>query len=67
VVVYNNGALGFVELDMKVEGLLNAYTDLENPDFRRWPRSSGFGVERNEELDASVVAFLAIPVQRFWT
>src|SRR5271168_172569 len=35
VVVYNNGTLGFVELEMKVEGLLNAYTDLETPDFAK--------------------------------
>ena len=33
IVVFNNGTLGFVEIEMKVEGLLNAYTDLLNPDF----------------------------------
>jgi hypothetical protein len=33
IAVFNNGSLGFVELEMKVEGLLDAYTNLENPDF----------------------------------
>ena len=64
VVVYNNGTLGFVELEMKVEGLLNAYTDLENPDFAKLAEVVGFRawrVERNEELEGAVIAFLAHP------
>jgi pyruvate dehydrogenase (quinone) len=64
VVVYNNGSLGFVELEMKVEGLLDAYTDLKNPDFAKLAEVIGFRgwrVERNEELEEAVVAFLAHP------
>jgi pyruvate dehydrogenase (quinone) len=64
VVVYNNGTLGFVELEMKVEGLLNTYTDLENPNFAMLAEVVGFRgwrVERNEDLEAAVVAFLAHP------
>jgi pyruvate dehydrogenase (quinone) len=64
VVVYDNGSLGFVELEMKVEGLLNAYTDLENPDFAKLAEVIGFAawrVERNEDLEAAVIAFLAHP------
>jgi pyruvate dehydrogenase (quinone) len=64
VVVYNNGTLGFVELEMKVEGLLNAYTDLQNPDFAKLAEVIGFRawrVERNEDLEAAVIAFLAHP------
>jgi pyruvate dehydrogenase (quinone) len=64
VVVYNNGTLGFVELEMKVEGMLNAYTDLENPDFAKLAEVVGFRtwrVERNEDLEAAVIAFLAHP------
>jgi pyruvate dehydrogenase (quinone) len=64
VVVYNNGTLGFVELEMKVEGLLDAYTDLQNPDFARLAEVIGFKgwrVERNEDLEAAVIAFLAHP------
>jgi pyruvate dehydrogenase (quinone) len=64
VVVYNNGALDFVELEMKVEGLLDAYTELKNPDFARLAEViglRGWRVERHEELEAAVVAFLAHP------
>ena len=64
VVVYNNGTLGFVELEMKVEGLLDAYTDLQNPDFARLAEViglRGWRVERNEDLEAAVIAFLAHP------
>ena len=64
VVVYNNGALDFVELEMKVEGLLDAYTDLKNPDFAKLADViglRGWRVERGEDLEAAVVAFLAHP------
>ena len=46
VVVFNNGSLGFVELEMKVEGLLDAYTNLENPDFARVAEAIGFCAAR---------------------
>ncbi len=62
VVVFNNASLGFVELEMKVEGLLNAYTDLQNPDFAKLAEVVGFRawrVERNADLEGAVIAFLA--------
>jgi pyruvate dehydrogenase (quinone) len=64
IAVFNNGSLGFVELEMKVEGLLNAYTDLENPDFARVAQAIGFyaqRVERAEELEAAVRDWIAAP------
>jgi pyruvate dehydrogenase (quinone) len=64
IVVYNNGSLDFVELEMKVEGLLNAYTDLKNPNFAKLAEVIGLAawrVERNEDLEAAIVAFLAHP------
>jgi pyruvate dehydrogenase (quinone) len=64
VVVFENGSLGFVELEMKVEGLLDSYTDLQNPNFAKLAEVIGFAgwrVERNEELEAAVIAFLAHP------
>jgi pyruvate dehydrogenase (quinone) len=64
VAVYNNGALDFVEIEQKVEGLLDAYTDLVNPDFSRVAEAIGFRswrVEKAEELDAAVQAWLAEP------
>jgi pyruvate dehydrogenase (quinone) len=35
IVVFNNGALSFVELEMKAAGLLDYGTDLVNPDFSK--------------------------------
>ena len=62
VVVFNNGTLGFVEMEMKIEGILDAYTKLKNPNFAKLAEVVGFGgwrVERNEDLEAAVPAFLA--------
>jgi pyruvate dehydrogenase (quinone) len=62
--VFNNGTLGFVELEMKVEGLLDSFTDLKNPNFARLAEAIGFQgwrVERNEDLEDVVQAFLAHP------
>ena len=53
VVVFNNGALGFVELEMKVAGLLEFATDLVATDFAAIARSAGLlgvRVERSSEL-----------------
>jgi pyruvate dehydrogenase (quinone) len=64
VVVYNNGSLGFVELEQKVEGLLDTYTDLKNPDFSRVAQAMGIHglrVERPAELEAAVQAWLDHP------
>ena len=64
VVVFNNGSLGFVELEMKVEGLLDAYPTLRNPDFARLSEVMGFRgwrVDRNEALEAAMADFLGHP------
>jgi pyruvate dehydrogenase (quinone) len=46
VVVFNNGALSFVELEMKAAGIVTFGTDLDNPDFAGIARSVGlFGVQ----------------------
>ena len=45
IVVFNNGALSFVELEMKAAGIVNYGTDLDNPDFAAIARATGlFGV-----------------------
>ncbi|SNS82422.1 ubiquinone-dependent pyruvate dehydrogenase [Pseudomonas segetis] len=41
VVVFNNGALGFVELEQKSSGILSVGTDLTNPDFASMARAIG--------------------------
>ncbi|WP_240445972.1 thiamine pyrophosphate-dependent enzyme, partial [Pseudomonas aeruginosa] len=64
VVVLNNASLNFVELEQKVEGLLDNYTDLLNPDFARLAEVIGFHgrkVTRSEELETAVQEFLAQP------
>ena len=64
IVVFNNGTLGFVELEMKVEGLLNAFTDLQNPDFGKLAEVIGFRgwtVDHNEKLEPAILEFLAHP------
>ena len=64
IVVFNNGALGFVEIEQKVEGLLDSYTNLENPHFSRVAEAIGLWsrrVEHPAELEAAVEAWLAAP------
>jgi pyruvate dehydrogenase (quinone) len=62
VVVFNNGALSFVELEMKAAGIINYPTKLENPDFAAIARAAGlFGatVERADELEGALQAAFA--------
>ena len=57
IVVYNNGSLGFVALEMKGAGFLEFGTDLENPDFAAMARAMGIHavrVEKAENLAAAV-------------
>jgi len=57
VVVFNNGALSFVELEMKAAGVVTYGTDLDNPDFAGIARSVGlFGVrvDKAEELEGAL-------------
>jgi len=54
VVVFGNGALSFVELEMKAAGIVTYGTDLDNPDFAGMARAAGlFGarVEKAGELE----------------
>jgi pyruvate dehydrogenase (quinone) len=62
IVVINNGTLGFVELEQKVEGLLDNYTELKNPNFAKLAEVMGFygdRVEQSDDLEDAVQAFLA--------
>ena len=54
VVVLDNGALSFVELEMKADGIVTFGTDLDNPDFAAVARAVGLHavrVERPGDLD----------------
>ena len=57
LVVFNNGTLGFVELEMKVAGFLDFATDLVNPNFAQLATSAGIlglRVEKPETLGPAV-------------
>jgi pyruvate dehydrogenase (quinone) len=61
IVVYNNGALGFVELEMKAAGMLEYGTTLDNPDFSKMAEAigiRGFRVEDPSEVPVAVQAAL---------
>jgi pyruvate dehydrogenase (quinone) len=49
IVIYDNGALGFVELEMKAAGLLEFGTGLQNPDFAQLARAVGIHGRRVED------------------
>ena len=54
VVVFHNGALSFVELEMKADGFVTFGTDLDNPSFADVARAVGLHavrVERPSELE----------------
>jgi pyruvate dehydrogenase (quinone) len=64
IAVYDNGKLGFVELEQKSEGLLPVYTDLKNPDFGRVAEAMGLWgrtVTDAGELESAVDEWLAQP------
>jgi len=64
IVVYDNGKLGFVDIEQKAAGLVPVYTDLKNPDFGAVAKAMGLWgrhVARAGELEESVKAWLAEP------
>ena len=64
IVVYDNGKLGFVDIEQKAAGLVPLYTDLKNPDFGAVAKAMGLWgrhVARAGELEESVKAWLAEP------
>ena len=64
IAVYDNGKLGFVELEQKGEGLLPVYTNLDNPDFGKVAEAMGLWgrtVSKAEELERAVAEWLGQP------
>lgn len=62
VVIFNNGALAFVELEMKAAGIIESGTDLKNPDFSKLAEAvgvAGFRVERPEDVKPKIMDALA--------
>lgn len=62
LLVYNNGALGFVEMEQRVEGLLDSFTSLDNPDFVKLADACGINawkVDKDDQLESSMRSWLA--------
>ncbi|AWN52664.1 ubiquinone-dependent pyruvate dehydrogenase [Methylobacterium sp. 17Sr1-1] len=62
VVVFNNGTLGFVEMEMKAAGYLETGVALQNPDFSAIARAAGLHGRRVEdpgELEGALAEMLA--------
>jgi pyruvate dehydrogenase (quinone) len=61
IVVFNNGSLGFVELEMKAAGILDFATDLHNPDFAKIAEAAdvlGLKAETPEQVRPMLVEAL---------
>jgi pyruvate dehydrogenase (quinone) len=64
IVVYDNGKLGFVELEQKSEGLMPIYTGFKNPQFGKVAAAMGLwgrDVSHAAELETAVQEWLAEP------
>jgi pyruvate dehydrogenase (quinone) len=62
IVIFNNGTLGFVALEMKASGFLEVGTSLTNPDFAAMARAIGVHAIRVEdpgELETALTDVLA--------
>jgi pyruvate dehydrogenase (quinone) len=64
IVVYNNASLGFVELEMKANGILEYGTALDNPNFAALAEAAGLhGIRVTDpaEMPAAIAEMLAHP------
>jgi pyruvate dehydrogenase (quinone) len=62
LVIYNNGLLGFVAMEMKVVGIPPFGTELKNPNFAKMAEAigiMGIRVENSEEVPAAIEKALA--------
>ena len=63
VVVFNNGALGFVEIEQKSSGIISTGTELENPNFANMAKQVGIRAIRLEdagEVEEGIAESLAL-------
>jgi pyruvate dehydrogenase (quinone) len=64
VAVFDNGKLGFIDIEQKSEGMLPLYTHLQNPDFGAVANAMGLWgrtVAKADELEAAIGEWLAYP------
>jgi pyruvate dehydrogenase (quinone) len=64
IAVYDNGKLGFIDIENKAAGMEPVFTDLKNPDFGKVAEAMGLwgrSVSKAGELEGAVEAWLAQP------
>lgn len=64
IAVFDNGKLGFVDIEQKASGLIPVYTDLQNPDFGKVASAIGLwgrSVSKAGELEPAIKEWLAQP------
>ena len=64
IAVYDNGKLGFIDIEQKSLGLIPVYTDLKNPNFGEVAKAMGIWghqVSQAGDLEESVRTWLAQP------
>jgi pyruvate dehydrogenase (quinone) len=64
IAVFNNGKLGFIDIEQKAAGLVPMYTDLKNPDFGEVAKAVGLwghSVAKAGDLEESIKTWLAQP------
>ena len=57
IIVFNNGSLGFIEMEMKASGFLDTGTELKNPNFAAMAEAmgvKGIRVEKPQDLRAAL-------------
>ena len=62
VIVFNNGSLGFIEMEMKASGFLDTGCDLKNPNFAAMAEAmgvKGIRVEKPQDLKAALTEAFA--------
>ncbi len=62
LLVFHNNSFGFVEMEQRVEGLVDHYTGLDNPDFGKLAEAcgiAGWHVESTDTLEPAMDAWLA--------
>jgi pyruvate dehydrogenase (quinone) len=64
IAVFDNGKLGFVDIEQKAAGLVPVFTDLQNPDFGEVAKAMGLWghfVYKARELEEAIQTWLAQP------
>jgi pyruvate dehydrogenase (quinone) len=66
IVIFDNGKLGFIDIEQKAAGLIPIYTGLKTPDFGKIAAAMGFWgrvVSKAGELDGAITEWLARQVR----